>query len=120
MSTQPNTLLPERHQIADLQYTKNEYQGFSPIDRRAIFDLPDLGREKSLRFYRDLKNTEEIAYQTGYQEGLQEGLEQGKLEVVRNLLDVLDATTIAAKTGLSVAMVVDLRSRVSSNISLNL
>ena len=34
-----NTLLPERHQIAELQYTKNEYQGVSPVDRRAIFDL---------------------------------------------------------------------------------
>jgi predicted transposase/invertase (TIGR01784 family) len=34
-----NTLLPAHHQIADLQYTKNEYQGVSPVDRRAIFDL---------------------------------------------------------------------------------
>ena len=34
-----NTLLPERHQIQDLQYTKNEYQGVSIVDRKAIFDL---------------------------------------------------------------------------------
>ncbi|WP_020394152.1 Rpn family recombination-promoting nuclease/putative transposase [Thiolinea disciformis] len=34
-----NTLLPERHQIADLQYTKNEYQGITQTDRKAIFDL---------------------------------------------------------------------------------
>ncbi len=34
-----NTLLPAHHQIADLKYTKNEYQGITPIDRRAIFDL---------------------------------------------------------------------------------
>lgn len=34
-----NTLLPEKHQIQDLQYTKNEYQGFSSIDRKAIFNL---------------------------------------------------------------------------------
>ncbi len=34
-----NSLLPEIHQIRDLQYTKNEYQGISPLDRRAIFDL---------------------------------------------------------------------------------
>lgn len=34
-----NTLLPNHHQIADLQYTKNEYQGVAPADRRAIFDL---------------------------------------------------------------------------------
>lgn len=34
-----NTLLPQYHQIADLQYTKNEYQGVTPLDRKAIFDL---------------------------------------------------------------------------------
>lgn len=34
-----NTLLPEKHQIADLQYTRNEYQGVSIMDRKAIFDL---------------------------------------------------------------------------------
>ena len=34
-----NALLPERHQIQDLQYTKNEYQGASALDRKAIFDL---------------------------------------------------------------------------------
>lgn len=34
-----NTLLPPRHQIQDLQYTRNEYQGASPLDRKAIFDL---------------------------------------------------------------------------------
>ncbi len=34
-----NTLLPERHQIAALQYAKQEYQGESALDRKAIFDL---------------------------------------------------------------------------------
>ena len=34
-----NTLLPAKHQIQDLQYTKNEYQGLSALDRKAIFDL---------------------------------------------------------------------------------
>lgn len=34
-----NTLLPARHQIHDLQYTRNEYQGVSILDRKAIFDL---------------------------------------------------------------------------------
>jgi len=34
-----NTLLPEHHQIAELQNTKNEYRGISPTDRKAIFDL---------------------------------------------------------------------------------
>lgn len=34
-----NTLLPDHHQIKDLQYTQNEYQGASQPDRKAIFDL---------------------------------------------------------------------------------
>lgn len=34
-----NTLLPAHHQIQDLQYTQNEYQGASQPDRKAIFDL---------------------------------------------------------------------------------
>ena len=34
-----NTLLPEKHHIQDLQFTKNEYQGANALDRKAIFDL---------------------------------------------------------------------------------
>ncbi len=34
-----NTLLPQKHQISDLQYTKNEYLGQTQVDRKAIFDL---------------------------------------------------------------------------------
>jgi predicted transposase/invertase (TIGR01784 family) len=34
-----NTLLPDHHQIEDLEYTRNEQQGSSQLDRKAIFDL---------------------------------------------------------------------------------
>jgi len=34
-----NTLLPEHHQVSELTYTKNEYQGVGAADRKAIFDL---------------------------------------------------------------------------------
>ena len=34
-----NTLLPERHQIEELQFCNNEYQGATALDRKAIFDL---------------------------------------------------------------------------------
>ncbi len=34
-----NTLLPAKHQIKDLQFTQNENQGASQLDRKAIFDL---------------------------------------------------------------------------------
>jgi predicted transposase/invertase (TIGR01784 family) len=34
-----NTLLPQKHQITELQFTHNEYQGATAVDRKAIFDL---------------------------------------------------------------------------------
>jgi predicted transposase/invertase (TIGR01784 family) len=34
-----NTLLPERHQIASLEYTKSEFMGRTEADRRAVIDL---------------------------------------------------------------------------------
>jgi predicted transposase/invertase (TIGR01784 family) len=34
-----NTLLPEKHQITELQFTHNEYQGATPLDRSAVLDL---------------------------------------------------------------------------------
>lgn len=33
------TLLPEKHQVVELTYTKNEYQGINASDRKVIFDL---------------------------------------------------------------------------------
>jgi predicted transposase/invertase (TIGR01784 family) len=34
-----NQLLPQKHQVADLSFTKTEQLGNTPIDRKAIFDL---------------------------------------------------------------------------------
>ena len=34
-----NTLLPQKHQIQELTFIQNEYQGATAIDRKAIFDL---------------------------------------------------------------------------------
>jgi predicted transposase/invertase (TIGR01784 family) len=34
-----NTLLPENHQIADLEYTRNEYAGRTEFDRKAVIDI---------------------------------------------------------------------------------
>ncbi len=34
-----NTLLPAKHQIAELEYSRNEWLGSSIVDRKAIFDL---------------------------------------------------------------------------------
>lgn len=45
----------------------------------------------------------------GREEGIEIGIEKGREEVARNLLDILDDVTIAAKTGLSAAQVKLLR-----------
>lgn len=34
-----NQLLPQKHQITDLQYARNEYIGINELDRKAVFDL---------------------------------------------------------------------------------
>ncbi|MCU0425977.1 MAG: Rpn family recombination-promoting nuclease/putative transposase [Candidatus Kapabacteria bacterium] len=38
-----NSLLPEKHQIQNLEYTKNEASGATQYDRRAVFDIACIG-----------------------------------------------------------------------------
>ncbi len=87
---------------------------FDPLEREQY--------ETSLKYYRDLKNVVDTARDEGrlegklegLQEGQQIGLEQGRqakaVEIARNLLDLLDNATLAAKTGLSEAAIEALRS----------
>ncbi|MDP4027445.1 MAG: transposase, partial [Gallionella sp.] len=46
-----------------------------------------------------------LAEAKGREAGREEGMEKGREEIARNLLDILDDATIAAKTGLSEAQV---------------
>lgn len=59
-----NTLLPERHQIAELQYTKNEYQGISQMDRKAIFDLNCISNTGE-RFIVELQKVKQMFFING-------------------------------------------------------
>lgn len=34
-----NQLLPEKHQIEEIEFSQNEHQGMTDYDRKAIFDL---------------------------------------------------------------------------------
>ena len=85
---------------------------FNPSERQAY--------EDSLKYYRDLKNVTDTAWEEGKEEGITIGIEKGKeegernkaLEIARNLLDVLDDVTIALKTGLSQGDVQQLRQQV--------
>jgi predicted transposase/invertase (TIGR01784 family) len=82
-----------------------EIAAFSPEERDAY--------EHSLKYYRDLHNVVDSAERKGEKigeaRGRQKGREEGKLEVARNLLDMLDDETIAVKTGLSVEEIRKLR-----------
>jgi predicted transposase/invertase (TIGR01784 family) len=53
------------------------------------------------------------SFETAYNEGEKKGIEQGKLkeklEIAKNLLDVLDNEIIALKTGLSIKEIEGLR-----------
>ncbi|UJS24313.1 hypothetical protein [Thiothrix winogradskyi] len=82
--------------------------------RRDTLSPEDHARMKDEYSEEELRRTEwEKAEQRGLLKGLERGLEQGKqaerLAVARNLLDVLDDTTIAQKTGLRNAQVAQLR-----------
>ena len=44
----------------------------------------------------------DYAKEMAKEEGLKEGLKQEKIEIAKNLLDILDVDTIALKTGLTV------------------
>ncbi|CAA6825670.1 MAG: Unknown protein [uncultured Sulfurovum sp.] len=76
---------------------------------------------KNLKVYRDLLNSfstadkegEKRGLKRGMAEGLKKGIEQGKvkekLQIARNLLDILDNETIAIKTGLAIEEIEKLR-----------
>ena len=74
---------------------------FDPAERTAY--------ENSLKYYRDLKNVTDTAWEEGKEEGREEGREEASLEVAKKLLNHLDDADIAEATGLSVAKVAELR-----------
>ena len=51
----------------------------------------------------------EIGLQKGMEQGLQQGIEQSKLDVARNLLDILSDEVIAQKVGIAVETVREIR-----------
>ena len=71
---------------------------FEPEERKAY--------ENSLKYYRDLKNVTD----TAWEEGREEGWEEANLAIAKKLLDYLDDAAIAETTGLSVERVANLRS----------
>ena len=103
-----NQVLPDRHKVADLSYTPTEQLGNTEPDRKAIFDLyctsPSGERfivemqkanyEKSLKYYRDLKNVVDTSFY--------EGKEEKTVEfILKSHRAGIDRNTIAQITGKS-------------------
>jgi predicted transposase/invertase (TIGR01784 family) len=53
-----NALLPEKHRIRNLEYTRNEAAGATQLDRRAIFDISCIG-ENGERFIVELQKAKQ-------------------------------------------------------------
>ena len=45
----------------------------------------------------------------GIEKGIEKGIEQEKINIAKNLLDILDNETIALKTGLDISLIEGLR-----------
>ncbi|WP_165370664.1 PD-(D/E)XK nuclease family transposase [Aliivibrio finisterrensis] len=81
-----------------------------PLDKQREY-------ENSLKYYRDLNNVIDTAFDDGKELGKAQGIELGKaegeynksVEIAKNLLSLLDNETIAANTGLSVDIIQSLR-----------
>lgn len=95
--------IPEKLQQAVFShiFEKAQIAKFNPEERQAY--------ESSLKYYRDMKNVIDTAAMEAREEGKQEGEQAKAIEIARNLLDVLDDATIAAKTGLSIEVIKALR-----------
>ena len=53
-----NQILPDKHQIKDLSYSKNEQMGLNELDRKAIFDLYCVG-ESGERFIVEIQKAKQ-------------------------------------------------------------
>ena len=67
--------------------------------------------EMRLKILKDKISALNEAERKGIEQGIKQGVKQGKIEVAKNLLDVLDNETISIKTGLSIDEVEALRKR---------
>lgn len=56
-----NQMLPQKHQIKTLEYSKNEHLGASPIDSKAIFDL-FCTNEKGEQFVVELQLNKDVSF----------------------------------------------------------
>lgn len=87
-----STLLPQKHQIQDLTFIQNEYQGATLVAERifnSLFKQANIAKfkpeeriayESSLKYYRDLTNVADTARDEGREEGYQKAQAEAQSE----------------------------------------
>lgn len=81
-------------------------------EKLSVMKMSEIDKKKYQAYLNSVSDEESFYYNTfvvGKAEGLAEGEKAAKIMIAKNLLDVLDTETIAAKTGLSCAEIEELR-----------
>ncbi len=99
-----NETIPENPKAKGLQkaYEELDYLKMSK-EEQLIYDRHEKDRHHEASIY-------ESTYVIGEKMGMKKGIEQEKINIAKNLLDILDDETIALKTGLTTKDVKNLRS----------
>lgn len=101
-----STLLPQKHQIQDLTFVQNEYQGATLVAERifnSLFKQANIAKfkpeeriayESSLKYYRDLTSVVDIARDEGREEGREEGYQKAQAEAQSEKQKLRDAMVL--------------------------
>ena len=99
---------PESEKVSNLEMSIEEI-------REAKDELVRISNDKEQREIYEMRSKilkdKVSALNEAERKGIEQGIKQGKIEVAKNLLDVLDNETISAKTGLSIDEVQSLRNK---------
>lgn len=99
--------------LADIQEIPKVFKEDKVIQEAfRVAEFLALDKNQQFSYQQDLKArwdnqacldfAEEKGIEKGMEKGIEKGLERGKIEIAKNLLDILDIETIALKTGLTV------------------
>jgi len=92
---------------------KNIKEAFDVASFLALSKDEQFAYQMDMKAKNDYKNTLDTALETGREEGRKQGLKEGekkaKIEIAKNLLDILDNKTIAKKTDLTIEEIEQLR-----------
>jgi len=88
----------------EIQHKRKE---FISIQKLAIMKATDDGYSKGIK--KGVEKGIEQGIEKGIEQGIEKGIEQEKINIAKNLLDILDDETIALKTGLLTEQIAKLR-----------